>query len=72
MDDLADTSTAGIVKPVEPFAGLDNVYPLDSIDEEYDVTVTASGYEEFTQRVTADNDHIVQAILTPNWDLIQL
>ena len=52
-------------EPVEPFAGLDNVYPLDSVDEEYDVTVTAAGYEEFTQRVTADSDHIVQATLTP-------
>ena len=52
-------------EPVEPFAGLDNVYPLDSVDEEYDVTVTAAGYEEFTQRVTADTDHIVQAELTP-------
>lgn len=52
-------------EPVEPFAGLENVYPLDSVDEEYDVTVTATGYEEFTQRVTADGDHIVQATLTP-------
>ena len=50
---------------IEPFAGLENVYPLDSVDEEYDVTVTAVGYEEFTQRVTADSDHIVQAALTP-------
>lgn len=52
-------------EPVEPFAGLENVYPLDSVDEEYDITVTAAGYEEFTQRVTADSDHIVQATLTP-------
>lgn len=52
-------------EPVEPFTGLENVYPLDSVDEEYDVTVTAAGYEEFTQRVTADADHIVQATLTP-------
>ena len=51
--------------PVEPFAGLENVYPLDSVDEEYTVTVTAAGYEEFTQNVTADSDHIVQATLTP-------
>ena len=41
-------------EPVEPFAELENVYPLDSVDEEYDVTVNAAGYEEFTQRVTAD------------------
>lgn len=52
-------------EPVEPFAELENVYPLDSVDEEYDVTVNAAGYEEFTQRVTADSDHIVQATLTP-------
>lgn len=52
-------------EPVEPFTGLENVYPLDSVDEEYTVTVTATGYEEFTQRVTADADHIVQATLTP-------
>lgn len=51
--------------PVEPFAGLENVYPLDNIDEEYTVTVTAEGYEEFTQGVTADSDHIIQATLTP-------
>lgn len=52
-------------EPIEPFIGLNNVYPLDSIDEEYTVTVTANGYEEFTQNVTADSDHIVQATLTP-------
>ena len=52
-------------EPVEPFAGLENVYPLDSVDEEYTITITAEGYEEFTQRVTADADHIVQATLTP-------
>lgn len=52
-------------EPIEPFAGLENVYPLDNIDEEYTVTVTAEGYEEFTQSVTADSDHIVQATLTP-------
>lgn len=52
-------------EPIEPFAGLNNVYPLDSIDEEYTVTVTANGYEEFIQNVTADSDHIIQATLTP-------
>lgn len=52
-------------EPVEPFTGLENVYPLDSVDEEYTVTVTAEGYEEFTQNVTADSDQIVQATLTP-------
>ena len=52
-------------EPVEPFAGLTNVYPLDSVDEEYTVTVTAAGYEEFTQQVTADSDKIVQVTLTP-------
>lgn len=35
-------------EPVEPFAGLENVYPLDSVDEEYTITITAEGYEEFT------------------------
>ena len=52
-------------EPVEPFTGLENVYPLDSVDEEYTVTVTAEGYEEFTQQITADSDQIVQATLTP-------
>ena len=52
-------------EPVEPFAGITNVYPLDGIDEEYTVTVTAAGYEEFTQQVTADSYQIVQATLTP-------
>lgn len=62
------TITVGLTSggdPVEPFAGLGNVYPMDSIDEEYTVTVTAEGYEEFTQQVTADSDQIVQATLTP-------
>lgn len=52
-------------EPVEPFTGLENVYPLDSVDEEYTVTVTATDYEEFTQQVTADSDQIIQATLTP-------
>lgn len=52
-------------EPVEPFAGVDNVYPLDEIDEEYTVTVNAEGYNEFTTEITADTDHIVQATLTP-------
>ena len=51
--------------PIEPFAGLDNVYPLDNIDEEYTVTVTAEGYDDFTQEITADTDHVVQATLNP-------
>lgn len=66
--DVDYTITVGLTaggEPVEPFAGLTNVYPLDSIDEEYTVTVTAEGYEEFTQQVTADSDQIVQATLTP-------
>lgn len=66
--DVDYTITVGLTsggEPVEPFAGLANVYPLDSIDEEYTVTVTAEGYEEFTQQVTADSDQIVQATLTP-------
>ena len=52
-------------EPVEPFDGLENVYPLDSVDEEYTVTVTATGYDEYTTQITADTDHIVQAALTP-------
>ena len=52
-------------EPVEPFTGLENVYPLNRVDDEYTVTVTAEGYEEFTQQVTADSDQIVQATLTP-------
>lgn len=52
--------------PIEPFEEGGNVYPLDEIDGEYTVTVTADGYEEFTQSVTADSDTIVQATLTPN------
>lgn len=66
--DVDYTITVGLTSggdPVEPFAGLTNVYPLDSIDEEYTVTVTAEGYEEFTQQITADSDQIVQATLTP-------
>lgn len=35
------------------------------MDEQYSITVTAAGYEEFTQQVTADSDQIVQATLTP-------
>ena len=66
--DIDYTITVGLTSggdPVEPFASLDNVYPLDSIDEEYTITITAEGYEEFTQQVTADSDQIVQATLTP-------
>lgn len=28
-------------------------------------SITAEGYEEFTQQITADSDQIVQATLTP-------
>lgn len=66
--DVDYTITVGLTSggdPVEPFTGLVNVYPLDNIDEEYTVTVTATGYEEFTQQVTADSDKIVQVTLTP-------
>lgn len=52
-------------EPVEPFAELENVYPLDSVDEEYTVTVAATGYDEYTTQITANTDHIVQAALTP-------
>lgn len=50
--------------PVKPLEN-SNIYPMDIIDGEYKITVTAEGYEEFTQNVTADSDHIVQATLTP-------
>ena len=66
--DVDYTITVGLTAggdPIEPFAGLENVYPLDSIDEQYTITVTATGYEEFTQQITADSDQIVQATLTP-------
>lgn len=66
--DVDYTITVGLTsggEPVEPFAGVDNVYPLDEIDEEYTVTVNAEGYNEFTTEITADTDHIVQATLTP-------
>ena len=66
--DVDYTITVGLTsggEPVKPFAGLENVYPLDSIDEQYTITVTATGYEEFTQQITADSDQIVQATLTP-------
>lgn len=62
------TITVGLTAggdPIEPFAGLDNVYPLDSIDENYTITVTATGYEEFIQAVDANADHIVTANLVP-------
>ena len=62
------TITVGLTaggEPVKPFVGLSNVYPLNNIGEEYTITVTATGYEEFTQQVTADSDQIVQATLTP-------
>lgn len=63
------TITVGLTAggdPVEPFAELGNVYPLDSIGEGYTVTVTAEGYDEFTTDVTADSDQIVQATLNPS------
>ena len=66
--DVDYTITVGLTAggdPIEPFAGLDNVYPLNNIGEEYTITVTATGYEEFTQQITADSDQIVQATLTP-------
>lgn len=51
--------------PVEPFAGMTNVFPMDAIDEQYNITVTAEGYDQFTTDVTADSDQIVQATLNP-------
>lgn len=66
--DVDYTITVGLTAggdPVEPFAGLENVYPLDSIDENYTITVTADGYEDFTQAIDADADYIVTANLVP-------
>lgn len=57
--------TAGS-EPVEPFAGLENVYPLDNVDEEYTITVTAEGYDTYTDEITASSDQIVQVELTPS------
>lgn len=50
--------------PIDPLEG-SNIYPMDNIGAEYVVTVNADGYDEFTQNVTAEQDHIVQATLTP-------
>ena len=50
---------------VAPFTGFDNVYPMDEVGEQYSITVTAEGYDQFTTDVTADSDQIVQATLTP-------
>lgn len=66
--DVDYTITVGLTvggDPVEPFAGLENVYPMDEIDEQYTITVTADGYDTFTDDVTADTDRIVQVTLTP-------
>lgn len=52
--------------PIEPFDGLHNVFPLDEIDGQYTVTVTAEGYDNFSDDVTASSDQILQAELTPS------
>lgn len=54
--------------PVEPLDGFTNVFPMDNIDEQYSITVTAEGYNQFTTDVTANSDQIVQAELTPSAD----
>ena len=52
--------------PIEPFEVLGNVYPLDTLEEEYTVTVTAEGYDTSEQEVTADQDHVLKVELTPS------
>lgn len=52
-------------EPVEPFEGIDNIFPMDEIDEQYFISVTAEGYDEGTDDVTADTDHIVTITLNP-------
>lgn len=52
-------------EPIESFEGTDNIFPMDEIDAQYSISVTADNYQEFTQQVTADADHIVTAVLTP-------
>lgn len=52
--------------PIQPFVGLENVYPMDSIDKQYTIAVSADGYEPYSSEVTADSDQIVQVTLTPN------
>ena len=54
-------------EPIEPLAGLHNVYPLDDVDGSYTVTITAEGYDTYEQTVTPeDGDVILQAELTPS------
>ena len=55
-------------EPIQPFAGLDNVYPLDNLDEEYTITVTATGYDIYSNEITASSDQIVQVELIPSAD----
>lgn len=52
-------------EPVEPFEGTDNIFPMDEIDEQYFISATAEGYDEGTDNVTADTDHIVTITLNP-------
>lgn len=52
--------------PIEPFNGLHNVFPMDEPDGQYTITVTAEGYDDFSDDVTADSDQILQAELTPS------
>lgn len=51
---------------IEPLEGLGNIYPLDTLEEEYTVTVTAEGYDTSEQQITADQDYVLQVELTPS------
>lgn len=48
---------------IEPFAEANNIFPLDEIDGEYTVNVSASGYVAQEVQVTADEDQILTITL---------
>lgn len=49
---------------IESFAEVNNIFPLDEIDGEYTVNVSASGYVAQEVQVTADEDQILTITLT--------
>lgn len=48
---------------IEPFAETDNIFPLDEIDGEYVVNVSASGYVARETDVVANEDQILTVTL---------
>lgn len=48
---------------IAPFAEANNIFPLDEIDGEYTVNVSASGYVAQEVQVTADEDQILTITL---------